>query len=455
MIGVACTPQKQLIDHKPSNVKPKPSESSPNKSAKIDTVHWKDVTKTDPKTTGTNPAENKTNSTEKKPDEKVVVAEKMIGFPSLKKQYKSSNSLDILALIPFKTNEFDSLQNKLPSGSQRFIQFYAGAKMAIEEMKLEGGKKVKLQVLDAQSKDPANDILPNMEAIAPHVIIGPYKAEHLKSCAEWAKRNETILISPWISSSTIADDNPFYIQAKAGLTSHYKAINDHARANFNIKNIILVSKTQEDSKGRYFNDTTLYSQRITEKTISEDDLSNSQNPVLTPILLNEGPTVFILPLGSSKDENYIYQFLRRVSLEKGTKEVIVYGMYKWIELKSDILDYINTQKIRLSISNYFDPESAEVRSFKKKYFNEYREFPSEEALEGYDLMKYVIRGSRNGEHPFHWNKSLPNYNYLETQFQIAPVYKTKKKQEAEAADYFENSFVKIVEIRSNRYRVLD
>ena len=131
-------------------------------------------------------------------------------------------------------------------------------------------------------------------------------------------------------------------------------------------------------------------------------------------------------------------------------------MYKWIELKSDILDYVNTLKIRLSISNYFDNDESNIRAFKKRYFNTYREFPTEEALEGYDLMKYVVRSLKTNLYPFHWYSLGSMGNYLETEFNVSPVFKSSdQNKDPWNADYFENSFVKIVEIRSNRYRVIE
>lgn len=103
----------------------------------------------------------------------------------------------------------------------------------------------------------------------------------------------------------------------------------------------------------------------------KEDLASTQLNVLTPYIKTNGPTVFILPLASIKDENYIYHFLRRVSLEKGTNDVYVYGMHKWLELKTEIVEFLSIQKIRLSISNFVDSDNQEVRSFKKKYYNKY------------------------------------------------------------------------------------
>jgi hypothetical protein len=113
---------------------------------------------------------------------------------------------------------------------------------------------------------------------------------------------------------------------------------------------------------------------------------------------------------------------------------------------------LNIQKIRLSISNYVDSDNSEVRSFKKKYYNKYREFPSEEALEGYDLMKYCIRSIRNYGVDFQNTNSSIISPGLQSSFQLMPISKDKTKNQI---DFYENAFIKIIEVRNNKYRIVD
>jgi len=446
----ACAVKKSSMHTIPKTDKTEPNNRNKNNShlpAKVDTIVWKKSFPEDKVIVKSDPDQS-TN-----PSDQVVVNKKN---KTKNKFVKEDTAYRVLALMPFKTLDNDSTASKINTGSLRFVQFYAGIKMALEELDNEPGKKIILDVYDTQSGDDTKNILAKYETTPPHLIIGPQKSESVKFTAEWAKAHETSLISPWVSSSTITERNPYYIQAKAGLAAHYKLLNEHARKNYPVKNIYLISKSTEESKSRFFNDSTLYSESISEKVIPEDELGTSQELLLTPLLKEEGSTVFILPLTSSKDENYIYQFLRRVSIEKGTKDVVVYGTYKWLELKSDIIDYLNIQKIRLSISNYIDNDQSDVRNFKKKYFEKYREYPTEEALEGYDVVKFSIRALRNYGPDFQWKDMNTTANYLETSYRLIPIYKSKKiSEDPMDADYFENSFIKIVELRSNKFKIID
>lgn len=438
---ISCSPSHKAT--MPSHTtKPKTTNKpSPETKTKIDTIIWnKNDPKIDPKPKSDNDVNNtKTNTNPSNPNKKYI---------------KEDSAFRIVTLLPLKSNDVDTSINKIPPANVRFIHFYAGMKMAVEEMNHEYGKKVVLDFYDVQSYDNSIAILDKYNKTPPSLIIGPYKSETLKQAADWAKSHETTLLSPWVSSSSIADQNPYYVQLKAGLTAQYKKLNQHTRSTFPVSNIVLISKNEAESKSRYFNDSTIYNDKIEEKIIKEEDLAGTQTSVLLPLIKAEGPTIFILPMASAKDENYIYHFLRRVALEKGTKEVIVYGMHKWLELKPEITEYLNVQKVRLSISNYVDSDNNEVRQFKKRYFNKYREFPSEEALEGYDVMKYGVRSLRNYGIDFQSKVNGIISSGIQTSFQLIPIYKVKQNADS-VPDYYENSYIKIIEVRNNKYRIID
>jgi hypothetical protein len=403
---------------------------------KIDTVVWKEVP-AKPKKTEVNPDE-KTKDTGKKED----------------KTSRPLTEIKLLALIPFKTDDIDTSGKNIQPGNLRFVHYYAGMKMALEEFNNSNGIPIHLEVFDTGENDRSKEILSSYKGSLPQVIIGPYKSEGLKFSAEWAKKNETYLISPWISSSTITDENPYYFQVKAGLNAHYQLINEHVRNHFPVDNVVMISKSKEDSKLKFFNTNEYDSLQIKEEIISEEDLAVRTEPLLERYFKSEGPTVFILPMASSRDENYIYHFLRRVMSEKKGKPVIIYGLYKWLEMKSEVLDYINVLNVRISISNFVDNDNSAVRSFKRKYFDIYREFPSEAAMEGYDLTKYLILAMRKKGFTFYeWNEERKN-EYLETQFDFKPIYKDDGKNQKEI-DYYENKYIRIIEVKENKYRIID
>ncbi|MEO6190985.1 MAG: ABC transporter substrate-binding protein [Saprospiraceae bacterium] len=429
----SCASKKPMAHSAPKADRPK--QKNTNLPTKIDTVVWnKDEIKTKlPK------ASNKKDNDHPVPSGKFV---------------KEDSFYRVIGLIPMKCDLNDTSASKITSSSLRFIQYYAGMTMALDELNREGGKKIMFDIYDNESLSEVTNTLSKYEIHPPHLIIGPLKVEALKYTADWAKSHETSIISPWVSSSSIADNNPYYIQAKAGLSLHYATINEHARSHYPIENIVLVSKSAEESKVRYFNDNLIYKDSIKEKIIKETDLSTGIDPIFTSLFMNTGPTIFIVPYSSVKDENFIYHFLRRVMSEKGNKEVVIYGMYKWLEMKSDIIDFLNDYNIRFSIGNYFDQDNSTIKSFKKRYLDKFREFPSQDALEGYDIVKYAIKSLRMNGPDFQLRDNMSVPGLLETNFDLKAIQKSKSDKNSKI-DYYENSYLKIVEIKNNKYKIVD
>lgn len=361
--------------------------------------------------------------------------------------------LNVLALIPFRSDEIDTTGRNIPISNLRFVHYYAGMKMAIEEFRVQESIPVSINVFDSGEENHSGGIL-STSGNTLDLVIGPYKIDAVKKAAIWAKENNTILISPWISSPSITERNPYYFQAKAGLNTHFNKINDHARTFFPVENIILISKSKEESRLKLFNSELYGAASIKEEIISEEDLAIRAEPILEKLFKSTGPTVFILPMASSRDENYIYHFLRRVTSEMRNKEVYIYGLYKWIEMKTEILEYVSKLNVRISISNFVDNDRPIVKEFKKKYFEKYREFPSDDAMEAYDLTKYLLRSFNKYGKKFYLNNNEPPQDYLETQFHFVPVYKNKNNRTDEI-EYFENCYIKLVELKEYKFKIID
>lgn len=353
---------------------------------------------------------------------------------------KSQSHIRIAVFLPFGGNSLDS---SIINGRSRFVQFYAGMKLALDRYGESPSRPVNVNVYDVSDLADIQRDLKELEKNLPSVVVGPYKSESLKYVAEWAKTNKVTLISPWISSSSITSGNPYYLQMKAGLNAHFKAINDHVRKHFKPSSVFLISRAETESRARYFNlpDSTPFKELF----FAEDELAQSQDVLFEPYFKEDGPVVFVLPMLSNKDENYIYQFLRRLSSEKKDRQVIVYGTYRWLDLKSDIIDYVSTLKVRLSMSNFSDSEDASVKSCRLKYFERFGEFPSSDALEAYDLVNFIINELSE--------KAGSTVQYLQTQFEIEPIYKPNLQDRM--IEYFENKYVRIVQIANYKLKVIE
>jgi len=346
------------------------------------------------------------------------------------------SSFNILLIAPFRTSVSDSL---LPE-SVRFLQFYAGIQMALSDYDRNAAKGVHLLAVDEGGKAGVEKRLTSKSEYIPDCVIGPYDIEALKYAAEWGRTNQTLVVSPWISSSSITGDNPFYLQIKAGLNTQFKTIGKHVLKNYETKNVFVVGKTVDDPRLKHFKREAGYD--FQELILKEEELATSQDILLESYFQKDKPVVFVLPQTSAKDENFVYHFLRRVISEKLDREVIVYGTHRWLDYKEEIVDFINKLNARICLSNFMQVDAQEVDKFRLRYYDVYREFPRSDAFEGYDLMQFLLY-TVNHESSIGTFKVDMEPKYFQTKFKIDPVSKDDNDLKL---DYFENGYAKIVKM---------
>ncbi|MBK7231667.1 MAG: hypothetical protein IPH93_05265 [Saprospiraceae bacterium] len=442
LFGMSCSTSKKTVRSESIPEKKSAEAKKVNPPIKVDTVIWKEKKLEPPATIENDKITTKPNPTQKKK----ITASKVI---------KASDAYQILLLLPLNATENDTNTTKINPNFLRYIHFYAGMEMASLENNGALNKPISLKVHGVSDSEDLQNVLEKYKNNLPHLIIGPQKVDLIKEAANWSKENQTTLISPWVSGSYLVESNPFYIQVKPNLTNQYRFMNEHARKAFAAANIILILKDDDEGKEQFFNDTSLYPRKIQVRKFKESDLVSSNELLVQNILVEHGSTVFILPMGSNKDEEFVYHFLRRVSAERDNKDVVVYGMSKWLEMKSDVFDLLHAQKVRMSAGNFSDGDSNDLKNFKRRYFDRYREFPTEDVLEGYDLMNFCLKSLNRFGTDFHLDPQQKlNEKYLQTDFDLIPMYRDPKNNSLDP-DYYENSYIRMIELKNNRLKVVE
>lgn len=138
-------------------------------------------------------------------------------------------SYNLSIVLPFLSHRFDDTAEDVYPDSRYALNFYAGARMALDEL---GDQGVRLNVNVYDSKASENTVrdllrtdpdLPNS-----HLIIGPYRRQNVQKVADYAKKENITFISPYSASANLSSANPFYLQLSPTLQSHCEAITKHA-----------------------------------------------------------------------------------------------------------------------------------------------------------------------------------------------------------------------------------
>ncbi|MEL6721547.1 MAG: ABC transporter substrate-binding protein, partial [Bacteroidota bacterium] len=154
-------------------------------------------------------------------------------------------SYNVSMMLPFLTDRFDGSDPNLDPNARWAVQFYTGAKLAMEKLNSEG-INLKVSVYDTRANALAlNEILQRDTGFiqSSHLIMGTVRGECVKRMADYAGDQQIPFVSPFSASSSVTrgNPNPYYLQINPSLTTHLRELVKHAKDNYNSDQLVLVA----------------------------------------------------------------------------------------------------------------------------------------------------------------------------------------------------------------------
>ncbi|MAT53745.1 MAG: hypothetical protein CMN32_04645 [Saprospirales bacterium] len=365
---------------------------------------------------------------------------------------------EVVVMLPFFANKLTG--DFIDDNSSWALHFYAGARLAYDELSTEGAK-LHISVFDTEgSEAKVRNLLRRVELEKADVIIGPYKRDNVVICEAYAKEHETPLVVPHTASMGIPEGNPWYVQVNPSLQSHCEAIVKHARSRYSPENMVLVSLEREAASGSFeffqkanlslnnFGDTT----RLKEVRI-DNDPSKFNDIDLSDYIKAGEPNVFLVPSWSS--EAFVYSLLRHLmEFQTQGEEIIVYGMPQWMGFEQVDYEFFERLQVHVSSSSYLNKDDERLRNFQREFFEEYGTIPREEAFLGYDIMRYF--GSMTAQYGknFVGRIDAMPYDVLLGRFEFSRVVREpeKHREQLNYFDQLENKFVHILKFQDYHFQ---
>ena len=365
-------------------------------------------------------------------------------------------SYDIAFLMPFNAVNSDVFGEQQDSRLNRFIQYYAGitlAKHRIDSM----GMAITVHSYDATVPNkPIDKIIENPEIKKADVIVGPYEKKDLEIMSSFGLKNEVMVVSPWLPSFSIEEENPFFIQLYPSLGTHALAIMDYIRDDMAGKKVFVVARNNatEINRIKLF---TAYPDVNVEELIISDTSPDLEKTDLHKYLDDTKGTIFILPYYAKTDETFVNSFMRKLHADKDTREAIVFGLPQWVGFNNLNPNYMESLSLHLSISAFIDVASQDYTYFRNSFLKTFHTIPDLNAFLGYDLMMWLAGSlSREGQEGLIGNMD-PNQYGLASGFDIRPVYKSdlsSGKSEMKVPSYYENSRIRILQYIEQDYKLV-
>lgn len=357
-----------------------------------------------------------------------------------------SDTYQIGFLLPFLTNQ-SSPSAPVPDKSRLGLQFYAGAKIALEEISTTEKINLVVDFWDTQSSDADFQALlnTNNRIQKPSVFIGPIRSSHVEIFAEWAKAKKKIVVSPESPNSGLTQKNPDFIQTNPSLQAHCEAITRYVRNTNKPDAVTLVCRQKEADRLPYFQNynNTLGGGAFGE-LIMPDDAANFDKTDLKKYIKPGKTSVFILPTWSSQD--FVMAFLRKLKEIKGSNRVEVYGMPQWQNFESIDAEYLLSMNVYISSASWVDYKDQRVKDFQQKFYEATGTIPDDDGFNGYDVTMFTAKMLVKYGLLFPEQVGKEVYHGLHNDFVIGKDYAGEVKMETPGStpDYLENKSVHIL-----------
>lgn len=346
----------------------------------------------------------------------------------------------VVVMLPFMSKNFIPAANReIPGQSIKAIEFYEGVMMALDTLKKEG-VSLFVDVYDTQrDTTTVKRLLQTRTLQEADLIIGPLTSSNLAIVANFAKTYQKLVVSPLNARPGITTNNPYYLQINPSFEVHSKYIVhqlDKIKPLTRYRN-----RSQESEVTNYMvlaleNDSSRVQQLQAEYAIYKNNFE-AEIPTLLrkkvdisiddikPYLKKDRLNVVVMP--TYQEEAFIYNSLRelqslvdKVEPHKGY-DIAVVGMDRWRYFSRINFEYYEYLNLHFT-SEYFAPNNARVRAFKRDYKSVYGIGSREFSLKGFDIMLFCGRMLDKYGTAFQAHLWKEKLNYRHTTFNIQPVY---------------------------------
>lgn len=430
LIASSCSGPKEMSRTKTTTTSISKKRKKRAPETKVDTVKWTEVSKADHP-----PIEYE-------------------GGPRVEKK----GSYNAVLMIPFQAKDY--FGESYDDENERFIHFYSGIKLGLEKLSSEN-INLSLDVVDTESSEERLKSKLSKYQKGTHFIIGPYERDLVKIAAEHCKSREIPLVSPWQASSSIASENPYYIQLTPSLREHYDKMVSEVTKKYRADQVIILKNENGDDDGR-----VNYIQQRGQQVLSvksgpfQEFAVNSDSLILSEFYFSElfdanNETVFIIQNYSYDDDDFIYNCIRKLSAVKGARDASVYGLP--ILLDTDKIDFGLHKLLDIKVikSRFVDREDVRIKAFRKTFLEEYGTLPTDEAYYGYDVIMYFGRAINKYGTNFQFYLDQEKQELLETNFDIQKSFGQGRKVSDDFRDinYFVNKHLDVIQMEENKFRV--
>ena len=339
---------------------------------------------------------------------------------SAQKNAQHVRAIKVAILLPFMTNEVVT-----SSGSARFIEYYEGFLLAVEQLRNEG-VSVDLSVFDiGEGTSQLKQILRDPELKSMNLLIGAVQNDQIALVSDFARENQINYVIPFTSRNDDVLSNAYIYQVNTPHSHLYAKASQAGADLFGNDNIILVNTPDKDEKADFI---TSFKSELGQRLIPYKELDYNNETFTTDLenLMDSTRRNVVLPTSSSLEAlNKIRTPVRLLADRFPENQFTLFGYPDWQTYTRDCLDDLFALDTYIYSNFYADNLSNDVTDFYTNYKKWYSKnlinsFPKYGIL-GYDTGMFFLTAIDKYGTDFGNQLNRMNYKRSQTGFDFQRV----------------------------------
>jgi hypothetical protein len=293
------------------------------------------------------------------------------------------SAYNVAVLFPFMVRELDPESTNRPN--QFVLDMYEGMRIAVDSLK-RNGANINLYAYDTEKEiAKLKSVLDLPELASMDMIIGPVYPAHNSLVAEFALKNQIIVINPLSGNSKILENNPYQFLFQSSIENQAEATALYAKENFSNpdpKNNVMIffGGDNKDSLLALKYKELAEANNFIVKIFEKGKPARAQLLLSDSINLKSYSHIFI----ASSDITFAANAIS--ALEVSQKSIPVMVKSEWLQYKNLSFEQLERRNVHFIHQDYMRYDDQSVRDFKKAFFIRDNIYPSIFAYQGYDLM---------------------------------------------------------------------
>ena len=309
-------------------------------------------------------------------------------FRENRKKTERFSTIKAAVILPF-------LDGVSKSESSRMVEYYEGLLMAVDSLK-RTGTSIDLYTYNSGPESASlNSILGKSELKDMDIMFGPLYQQHIKTLAEFAKKQDTRLVIPFTSKDNTVFQNPTVYQINTPQSYLYSEVYDHFVRQFPNANVIFIEASQgTKDKAEFIKGLKdeLRNRSIPMKSLKEDVTVES----LKTVLRTDRENIFIPTSGSTLTLIKILPQLTLLVREQPESRIHLFGYPEWQTYTKDHLEAffeLDTYFYSSFYTNNLLPAAINfTKNYRRWYGKEMDERYPKFGMLGFDTGYFFLKG---------------------------------------------------------------